>query len=99
MSKYQVKINPRLGSHLAQHAEFIARVSKPAAIRFRKEFSEILERLADNPFQFPVYDDPNLPPEFYRKALFAKWYKVVFYVEQSIVYVDAVVDGRKDFAT
>lgn len=97
MSKYQVLLHPRLSIQLTQHAEFIARVSRPAAQRFRAEFAALLKRLADNPFQFPHYDDPNLPAELYRKAVFAKWYKVVFYVEDMDVYVDAVVDGRADY--
>ena len=97
MGKNQVRLHPRLSAQLTQHAEFIARVSKPAAQRFRTEFAAMLKRLADNPYQFPHYDDPNLPAELYRKAIFAKWYKVVFYVEDTDVYVDAVVDGRSDY--
>ncbi len=94
MSSYTVKVHPRLGGQLIRHAEFISNVSKPAAIRFYKEFSGILRQLSTNPYQFPLYDDPNLPPNIYRKALFAKWYKVVFYIEDDLVFVDAVVDGR-----
>lgn len=97
MGKYQVHLHPRLSAQLTRHAEFIARVSRPAAQQFRMEFAKILKQLAENPYQFPHYDDPNLPAELYRKALFAKWYKAVFYVEDGDVYVDAVVDGRTDY--
>ena len=97
MPEYSVKIHPRLGAQLIRHAEFIARVSKPAANRFYRDFSDILRRLAQNPYQFPFYDDPNLPPEIYRKALFAKWYKIVFYIDGTEVIVDSVVDGRSDY--
>ena len=79
---------------MVRYAEFIARVSIPAAIRFYEDFSDILQRLSRNPYQFPFYDDPNLPSGIYRKALFAKWYKVIFYIEGKEVIVDAVVDGR-----
>ena len=97
LSKYQVKVFPHVNRQLVRHAAFIANVSKPAALRLRNEFAEILKRLKDNPYQFPPYDDPNLPPDVYRKALFAKWYKVVFYIEDDSVYVDAIVDGRADW--
>ena len=40
MAKYQVQVHPRVASQLVQHAEFIARVSKPAAQRFRVGFSD-----------------------------------------------------------
>jgi len=94
MSKYSIKFNPRLANQLEAHASFIANVSKPAARKFLSEFRELTRRLADNPYLFPLYDDPNLPPEMYRKAVFGHWYRVVYYIEDNVVYVDAVVDGR-----
>ena len=97
MAEYRVHVHPGLGAQLARHAGFIARVSRPAALRFREEFAEILRRLTSNPYQFPACDDPNLPADLYRKALFAKWYKVIFSVEGTDVYVDAVVDGRSEY--
>lgn len=96
MAKYDVRFHPRLGAQLERHAEFIARVSRPAAVNFRAEFLDLIRRLAENPYQFPLYDDPNLPDDVYRKAIFAKWYKVVFSVEGETVYIDAIVDGRAD---
>lgn len=96
MAKYEVILNARLDQMLLKHAEFISRVSIPAAKRFRQEFAEVVRRLSENPYQFPTYDDPNLPPDTYRKAIFAKWYKAVFSVEGHTVYLDAVVDGRME---
>ena len=87
MAKYQVQVHPRVASQLVQHAEFITRVSKPAAQRFRVGFSEILRRMQEN---------PNLPSNFYRKALFGTWYKVIFYIENQQVFVDAVADCRSE---
>ena len=37
-----------------------------------------------------------MPEGQYRKAIFAKWYKALFMVEDQTVYLDAVVDGRMD---
>ena len=94
MSKYTVKFNPRLAGQLENHAAFLARVSKPAARRLLSEFRALIKQLSDNPYLYPPYEDPNLPPDIYRKAVLGKWYKVVYSVEGSCVYVDAVVDGR-----
>lgn len=58
------------------------------------DFEAIICRLSENPYQFPSCDDPNLA-DTYRKAIFAKWYKIIFSVEDDTVYVDAVVDGRQ----
>ena len=49
-----------------------------------------------NPYLFSQEDDLNLPEGQYRKALFAKWYQVLFMVENDTVYLDAVVDGRME---
>ena len=69
-------------------------VSLPVnAIRMHRE---LLERLEQNPMQFPVEEDLNLPSGQYRSALFAKRYKAVFMVEGSTVYLDAVLDCRQD---
>ena len=76
------------------HTEFISRVSVPAAERFGVDFEAIICRLSENPYQFQSCDDPNLS-DTYRKAVFAKWYKMIFSVEDDTVYVDAVVDGRQ----
>ena len=76
------------------HTEFISRVSVSAAERFVVDFEAIICRLSENPYQFPNCDDPNLA-DTYRKAIFAKWYKMIFSVEDDTVYIDAVVDGRQ----
>ena len=94
MGKFIVIFAPALDRMLLQHTEFISRVSVPAAERFLDEFEAVIQRLSENPYQFPSCDDPNLA-DTYRKAVFAKWYKMIFSVEDDAVYVDAVVDGRQ----
>lgn len=94
MGKFKVIFDPALDRMLLQHTEFISRVSVPAAERFLDEFEAVIQRLSENPYQFPNCDDPNLA-NTYRKAVFAKWYKMIFSVEGNTVYIDAVVDGRQ----
>lgn len=98
MEKYNIILSSRVDGMLMRHVSFLARVSLPAAKRFRAEFGELLKRIAENPFQFPVETDPNLPNGMYRKALFAKRYKALFTVEEKTVFLDAVVDCRQDTA-
>ena len=94
--KYQIILARRVDGMLLRHVSFLARVSVPAAKKFRAEFAHLLERLEQNPMQFPVEEDLNLPSGQYRSALFAKRYKAVFMVEGSTVYLDAVLDCRQD---
>lgn len=94
MGKFKVIFDPALDQILLKHTEFISRVSVPAAERFLDEFEAVIQRLSENPYQFSSCDDPNLA-DTYRKAVFAKWYKMIFSVEGNTVYIDAVVDGRQ----
>lgn len=94
-----VIVSSRVDEMLLRHMEFLARVSLPAAKQFRKEFASLLEEWKQNPYQFPWETDPNLPEHTYRKALFFQRYKALFVVEESNVYLDAVVDCRQDSAS
>ena len=55
-----------------------------------------LARLEENPFQFPVDLEIDLPGRTYRKAIFAKWFKVLFQVKDQRVYIDGIIDCRRD---
>ena len=93
---YQIILARRVDGMLLRHVSFLARVSVPAAKKFRAEFAHLLERLAQNPMQFPVEEELNLPSGQYRSAPAAKRSKAVFMVEVSTVYLDAVLDCRQD---
>ena len=94
-AKYTVIPASHVDRQLVQHIQFITRVSVKAARTFRDEFEKVLDKLEENPLEFPFDTDPNLPSELYHKAIFAKWYKALFIVEGNIVYLDAVVDCRQ----
>lgn len=95
MAKYKIIFAKRVDQMLLRHVEFLSRVSVPAAKQLYREFEKIIRRLEDNPYQFSPEEDQNLPVG-YRKAIFAKRYKAVFLVKESVVYLDAVVDCRMD---
>ena len=96
MANYNVIVAERADKMLIRHARFLTKVSKPAALRLADGFRDVLRELGENPYQFPVETDGNLPAGLYRKALFCKWYKAVFMVENRNVYLDAVLDCRQD---
>ena len=95
MSKYSVIVSRRADEMLIQHARFLAQVSVSAAEKMVLEFGLVLDSLEENPYQYPVDDDYNLPKGMYRKALFCKWYKALFCVSDTKVFLDAVVDCRQ----
>ena len=98
MGKYTVIVSKRADEMLIRHARFLAQVRVSAARRMTAEFEKILDRLEQNPFQFPPETDYNLPDGTYRKALFSKWYKAIFSVAGDTVYLDAVLDCRQENA-
>ena len=96
MSKYTVIMSRRADEMLIRHTRFLAQVRVSAAKKMVTEFTKVLDTLEQNPFQFPVETDYNLPDGAYRKALFSKWYKAIFSVSGSTVYLDAILDCRQE---
>lgn len=92
--KYNVFISKKAKDMLLLHLRFLSQVSISAAKILTKEFSEILDKLASNPFQFQEEVDLNLPRGKYRRAVFLRRYKVVFTVSEHDIYVDAIIDCR-----
>ncbi len=76
--KYQITVANRVRDDLLEQAAFVSRVSLSGARRYHREYLKILARLEENPFQFPVDLEIDLPGRTYRKAIFAKWFKVLF---------------------
>ena len=93
---YKVILGSRVDAMLRRHVLFISNVSIARAERFADEFAEVVEQLRENPYLYPFDSDENLPPEKYRRAVFAKWYKALYWISEEIVYLDAVCDCRED---
>jgi plasmid stabilization system protein ParE len=98
-AKYNVTVFENARIMLLEHVDFLAQISIEAAVRLMSQFDRAIERIGDNPFQFPVADNmdaPDLPPNAYRRCLFEKRYKALFIVEGGDVFVDAVIDSRME---
>lgn len=93
--QYKVIVSRCVADNLLAHMSFIANVSIDAAQRFISEYETVIKHLEENPFQYQIdvsFDNPNE----YRRAVFAQWYKCIFMVEGSTVYIDSVVDCRQN---
>ena len=71
MAQYRILVASRVKAQLLRHTGFLARVSVPAARRFRDAYAEILKQLEANPRQFPIDTDLNLPEGLYRFRILA----------------------------
>jgi plasmid stabilization system protein ParE len=86
---------------LLKHTEFLANVSPYAARRLVSDFRKGVQEICRNPFLFPFADDmdvPGMPPETYRKYIFGNRYKTLYLVEGQNIFIDAIIDCRRENA-
>jgi len=97
MKKYDVIVSDAALAMLDAHANFLANVSKNAALKVMNEILSDIESLNKNPQRFPLYENPFISETIYRKMLSAKRYLVIYEVAADAVYVDFIVDCRQDY--
>ena len=96
MKRYNMVISSLAWKMLDKNEQFLNRFNRYAANKIREEFTDTLREIKRNPFLFSFDESDSLPDRKYRRALFGKWYKVIFEVEDSTIYINAVVDCRMD---
>lgn len=94
---YKIRVSPRAAHMLAEHAAFLARVSRPAAVRLKASFRENAASLARFPERCPYLREELLPKSKYRKLIFEDTYLILFEVTGDTVLVEYVVDCRADY--
>jgi len=95
--KYKITISDAAFTMLDSHADFLARVSKNAALRLMDDILDSIESLSENPERYPAFESLFVPDNRYRKLLSAKRYLVIYEIFGSDVFVDFIVDCRKDY--
>ena len=82
---------------LDSHIEFLARVSKQAALNLMDEVLSDIESLSKYPERFPIFNSEFIPDSRYRKMLSAKRYLVIYEIDGNDVNIDYIVDCRQDY--
>ena len=96
-SKYRVIISDRAKRMLGEHIRFLAQVNKEAAVAKKKEIMSALRSLNRMPQRFPFVEEAYLPPNQYHRMFLAKWYLVLYQIQDDTVYVEYILDCRKDY--
>ena len=96
--KYRVIVSERAKRMLGTHIRFVAQVNKEAAIAKKKELMTAMRSLESMPQRFPFFEETYIPPNIYHKMFVAKWYLVLYQIEDDTVYVDTILDCRKDYS-
>lgn len=96
--KYKVIISDRAMRMLGTHIHFMAQVNREAAINKKKEIMKALRSLSKMPQRFPFFEEEYIPANKYHKMFIEKWYLVLYQIQDDRVYVEYILDCRKDYS-
>ena len=96
--KYKVIVSDRAKRMLGTHIRFMAQVNKDAAKTKKQELMEAMRSLERMPQRFPFFEEAYIPTNKYHKMFVTKWYLVLYQIQDDTVYVDYILDCRKDYS-
>ena len=96
--KYKVIVSDRSKRMLGTHIRFMAQVNKDAAKAKKKELMEAMRSLEHMPQRFPFFEEAYIPANKYQTVFVAKWSLVLYQIQDDTVYVDYILDCRKDYS-
>lgn len=96
--KYKAIVSDRAKRMLGAHIRFMAQVNKDAASTKKKEIITAIRSLNHMPQRFPFFEEAYIPMNKYHKIFGAKWYLVLYQIQDDTVYVDYILDCRKDYS-
>ena len=95
--KYKVIISEKAKNMLASNIAFITKVSADAATKQKKAVIDGIRSLEQMPKRYPFFYEEYIPPNKYRKMFIKKWYLILYQIQEDVVYVDYILDYRKDY--
>ena len=95
--RYKVIVSDKAKRMLGTHILFLARVNKEAAASKKKEIMAAMRSLSKIPQRFPFFEEMYVPPNKYHKMFVQKWYLVLYQIQDDTVYVEYILDCRKDY--
>ena len=97
-SKYKVIVSDRAKRMLGTHIRFMAQVNKEAAAAKKKEIMAAMRSLKQMPQLFSYFEELYITPNKYHKMFIEKWYLVLYQIQDDTVYVEYILDCRKDYS-
>ena len=95
--RYKVIVSDKAKRMLGTHILFLARVNKEAAASKKTEIMAAMRSLSQIPQRFPFFEEMYVPPNKYHKMFVQKWYLVLYQIQDDTVYVEYILDCRKDY--
>lgn len=97
-SKYKVIVSDRVKRRLGTHIRFVAQVNKEATAAKKKEIMAAMRALKQMPQSFSYFEELYITPNKYHKMFIEKWYLVLYQIQDDTVYVEYILDCRKDYS-
>lgn len=95
---YKVIVSDRAKRMLGAHIRFMAQVNKEAAVTKKKAIMTAMRSLSQMPHRFPFFEELYITPNKYHKMFIEKRYLVLYQIKDDTVYVDYILDCRKDYS-
>ena len=95
--KRKVIVCDRDKQRLGTRIRFLAKVSKEAAAAKKEEIMADMRSLRQMPKRFPFFEESYIPPNKYHKMFVENWYLILYQIQDDTVYVDYILDCRKDY--
>lgn len=95
---YRVIVSDRAKQMLGTHIRFLAQASKEVAIGKKKALIAAMRSLEHVPQRFPFFEEAYIPPNKYHRMFVERWYLVLCQIRDETVYVDYILDCRKDYS-
>lgn len=96
--RYKIIVSDRAKRMLGTHIRFMAQVNKQAAAKKKKEIMTAMRSLSRMPQRYPFFEELYITPNKYHKMFIEKWYLVLFQIQGDTVYVEYILDCRKDYS-
>lgn len=95
---YKVIVSDRAKQMLGANIRFLAQVNKDSARKKKKQVMNALRSLSKMPQRYSFFEAEHIPCNKYHKMFIEKWYLVLYQIQDDIVYVDYILDCRKDYS-
>lgn len=95
--KYKFIISDAARRMLGEHIRFLKQVNPKTAAAKKEQIMKAMQSLTFQPERFPYFNVPEIPANLYRKMFIEKWYIVLYQIKDDTVYVDYILDCRKEY--
>jgi len=96
--QYTVIVSERAKKMLGAHIHYLARIDKTAAAEKKAQLIRAMHSLESMPERFPFFNEPYMLPNQYHKLFVQKWYLILYQIRDDSVFVDYILDCRKDYS-